>query len=75
MSDDAKRAKNAKNESPFLNTEQAAHYVGLSHRTLEKMRVTGKGPRFRKHGRHVRYHIDALDIWSAASEHASTSDV
>lgn len=37
---------------------------GLSPRTLEKMRSSGHGPCFRKHGRYVRYHIDDLDDWS-----------
>ena len=64
MDDENARAAQAKKGSPFLSTEQAAFYVGLSHRTLEKMRWSGTGPRFRKHGRYVRYHIDDLDGWS-----------
>jgi excisionase family DNA binding protein len=64
MSDDISRAADAKKGSPFLNTAQAAHYVGLSRRTLEKMRTHGGGPRFRRHGRYIRYHIDDLDMWS-----------
>src|SRR3546814_5968196 len=66
MDDEIIRAANAKKGSPFLDTAQAAHYVGLSRRTLEKMRVAGGGPKFRKHGRYVRYHIDDLDDWSSA---------
>jgi len=64
MDDDAARATRAKKGSPFLNTDQAAYYIGLSSRTLEKMRGAGRGPRFRRHGRHVRYHIADLDGWS-----------
>ena len=60
-------------KSPFLNTAQAGAYIGLSGRTLEKMRCNGGGPEFRKHGRYVRYHIDALDDWSAAHAQRSTS--
>jgi hypothetical protein len=60
-------------KSPFLNTRQAGAYIGLSGRTLEKMRCNGGGPEFRKHGRYVRYHIDALDAWSAAHAQQSTS--
>ena len=74
MDDEIIRAAKAKKGSPFLNTAQAAYYVGLSRRTLEKMRVTGAGPRFRKHGRYVRYHIDDLNAWSLGEGHASTSD-
>ncbi len=75
MSEQSKRANNGKTESPFLNTRQAGDYVKLSPRTLEKKRVTGDGPRFRKHGRYVFYHIDALDAWSREREQASTSGV
>lgn len=74
MDDEIIRAANAKKGSPFLDTAQAAHYVSLSRRTLEKMRVAGGGPKFRKHGRYVRYHIDDLDDWSAARARRSTSD-
>ncbi len=74
MDDEIFRAAKAKKGSPFLNTAQAAFYVGLSQRTLEKMRLTGNGPRFRKHGRYVRYHIDDLDAWSLGAQRASTSD-
>ena len=63
----------AKKGSPFLNTAQAAFYIGLSKRTLEKMRVTGGGPKYRKHGRYVRYHIDDLNAWSEGRAKASTS--
>ena len=74
MEDEIVRAANAKKGSPFLNTDQAAHYVSLSRRTLEKMRMAGGGPRFRKHGRYVRYHIDDLEEWSAGRLKTSTSE-
>ena len=72
MDDDNIRAANAKKGSPFLNTDQAAFYVGLSRRTLEKMRTAGGGPHYRKHGRYVRYHIADLEAWSKNSGKAST---
>lgn len=62
------RAANAKRGSPFLTTDQAARYVGLSRRALEKMRRRGGGPRFRRHGRYIRYHIADLDAWSEGRE-------
>jgi len=74
MDDEIDRADKARQGSPFLNTAQAAFYIGLSRRTLEKMRLTGDGPRFRKHGRYVRYHINDLDAWSEAERRSSTSD-
>lgn len=58
------RAARARKGSPFLNTAQAAFYIGLNWRTLEQMRWKGIGPRFRRHGRFIRYHIDDLDQWS-----------
>ncbi|RTM09963.1 MAG: DNA-binding protein [Hyphomicrobiales bacterium] len=74
MDDENERAARAKKGSPFLNTAQAAFYVGLSQRTLEKMRLAGHGPQFRKHGRFVRYHIDELDSWSKGRPPASDSN-
>jgi excisionase family DNA binding protein len=66
MDDDTARAARAKKGSPFLNTDQAAFYIGLASRTLEKMRSAGRGPKYRRHGRHIRYHIADLDDWSEA---------
>lgn len=65
--DDITRAAQARKGSPFLNTAQAAHYIGLSFRTVEQMRWKGSGPAFRRHGRFIRYHIDDLDAWSRSS--------
>ncbi len=58
----------------FLNTKEAAAYLGLKPNTLEKMRVYGGGPEYRKHGRYVRYHIDDLNAWSELRKRSSTSD-
>ncbi|MCC6912750.1 MAG: helix-turn-helix domain-containing protein [Rhodospirillaceae bacterium] len=57
----------------YLTTKQAAEYLGLSPRTLERMRREGGGPVYRKHGRHVLYHIDDLDAWSKARARPSTA--
>ena len=67
-------ADQARKDSPFLTTTQAGTYVGLSRRTLEKMRTTGNGPVYRKHGRYVRYHIADLDAWSTSRQKHSTSE-
>ena len=64
MDDDIARAARAKKGSPFLSTEQAAFYLGLSPRKLQQMRALGTGPLFRRHSRYVRYHIDELESWS-----------
>jgi excisionase family DNA binding protein len=60
--------------SPFLTTKEAARFLKLKPNTLEKMRVYGGGPIYRKHGRHVRYHIDDLNDWSNLRKKDSTDD-
>ena len=67
MEDEIARANRARKGSPFLSTEQAAFYLGLSARKLQALRRDGTGPCFRRHCRYVRYHIDDLDAWSSAS--------
>jgi hypothetical protein len=64
MDDDIMRAARAKKGCPFLSTEEAAFYLGLSARKLQAMRAAGHGPGFRRHSRYVRYHIEDLDRWS-----------
>ena len=66
MDDEIVRAQRAKKGSPFLSTEQAAFYLGLSARKMQAMRRAGTGPAFRRHSRYVRYHIDDLEAWSRA---------
>ena len=61
-------------DKTFLNTKEAAAFLGLKPNTLEKMRVYGGGPEYRKHGRYVRYHIDDLNAWSNLRKRSSTSD-
>ncbi|OKO78350.1 helix-turn-helix protein [Bradyrhizobium macuxiense] len=61
-------------DRPFLNTAEAAAWLRLTKNTLEKMRVQGRGPVYRKHGRYVRYHIEDLVEFSQASKRRSTSD-
>lgn len=67
MDDENDRAARARKGSPFLNTEQAAFYLGLSARKMQAMRRSGTGPAFRRHSRYIRYHIDDLDAWSEES--------
>lgn len=39
----------------FLNTQEAARYLRLSPRTLDKQRIQGSGPRYYKFGARVVY--------------------
>ncbi len=58
----------------FVRTHDAAAFLGLSGRTLEKHRCTGTGPVFRKLGGRVVYAIDDLEAWAAELARNSTSD-
>ncbi len=62
------------NEPRLLTTEEAAAWLGLSPRTLERYRVTGEGPKFRKIGRWVRYTVADLNAWLEGCTRTSTSD-
>ena len=58
----------------YLNTEEAAELLKLSPRTLEKQRVTGEGPRFRKFGSRVLYAAADLQSWADARTFSNTSE-
>ena len=58
----------------FCDTSQAAEHLNVSASTMEKWRMTGAGPAFRKHGRRVLYLRADLDGWSAAQERHSTGE-
>lgn len=58
----------------MLNTEDAARQTGLAVSTLEKLRLTGNGPRFVKLGRAVRYRPEDIESWIASRIVSSTSE-
>ena len=58
----------------FLNNDEAAQFLNLSPRTLEKQRVIGGGPRFRKFGRRVLYAVSDLEVWANSRTFETTSD-
>jgi excisionase family DNA binding protein len=66
---------NAQLTPKYLHTESAASYLGLSKSTLEKSRISGNGPPFRKLGRRVLYAIADLDAWADNCRRNSTSEV
>lgn len=57
----------------LLRTEEAARWLGLSGRTLEKHRCTGTGPSYRKLGGRVVYVASDLQAWVDEGERRSTS--
>lgn len=58
----------------FLRTPEAARFLGLSGRTLEKHRTYGTGPAYRKLGGRVVYAVDDLQAWANRGAVTSTSD-
>ena len=58
----------------YLTTHEAAAYLRLSSRTLERHRVEGTGSRFVKLGRRVVYRRSDLDDWAASQTFRSTSE-
>jgi Helix-turn-helix domain len=58
----------------YLTNDEAAAFLRLSPRTLEKQRVIGGGPRFRKFGRRVMYAAADLEAWADARSFEATCD-
>ncbi len=58
----------------FLHTPEAARFLGLSGRTLEKHPTYGTGPTYRKIGGRVIYALDDLKAWADLGAKQSTSD-
>lgn len=46
--------------------------LGTTERSLSEWRITGRGPKFIRVGRRVRYRPEAVDNWLLSNEHAST---
>ena len=63
---------------PLLTTDEAATRLRLSPRTLERLRVSGEGPRYVKAGpgkrARVFYRQGDLDAWLARFSYGSTSE-
>jgi len=58
----------------YLRTQEAARFLGLSERTLEKHRTYGTGPNYRKLGGRVVYSLNDLQTWADRGLVTSTSD-
>ena len=59
--------------SPLLTQREAAAILAISVRTLERLRVSGGGPRYIKISHSVRYRDADLESWVAAQSRGSTS--
>jgi predicted DNA-binding transcriptional regulator AlpA len=58
----------------YLRTPEAARFLSLSGRTLEKHRAYGTGPAYRKLGGRVVYALEDLKAWADRGAKTSTSD-
>ena len=58
----------------YLRTKEAATFLSLSARTLEKHRTYGTGPAYHKLGGRVVYSVDDLRAWADIGIKHSTSD-
>lgn len=58
----------------LLRTQEAARFLGISIRTLEKHRTYGTGPTYRKIGGRVLYSVHDLECWSEIGTRKSTRD-
>ncbi|WP_398498820.1 helix-turn-helix transcriptional regulator [Variovorax sp.] len=70
----APRQETTAHRPGFLTTDESAAFLRLSPRTLEKLRVLGGGPRFRKLGARVVYALDDLCAWTDERTFSMTSD-
>ena len=71
---EAPTAKAVAPGSKWLRTRQAAAYLNIGYRTLEKLRSTDGGPPCRKIAGTVLYRMDELDRWADSRTRISTSD-
>lgn len=59
----------------YLRTPEAARFLGLSDRTLEKHRVFGTGPMYQKLGGRVVYKMADLTAWAKSGRRKSTTEL
>ncbi|MEH3117250.1 MAG: helix-turn-helix domain-containing protein [Methylorubrum populi] len=58
----------------YLRAPDAARFLGISIRTLEKHRTYGTGPTYRKIGGRVLYSVEDLQAWTAIGARKSASE-
>jgi excisionase family DNA binding protein len=58
----------------LLTQREAAEELRLSERTLERLRVTGEGPKFIRMGRSIRYRFADIEAWIVSQMVSSTSE-
>ena len=61
-------------QGEFLKQKDVARRWGISHRTLERWRVIGHGPKFIKIGAHVAYRLRDVEDYEVKRVRTSTRD-
>jgi excisionase family DNA binding protein len=59
---------------PLLTQDEAAELLKLSVRTIERLRVSGTGPKFLKIRNSVRYRPEDVQSWVTSRLVGSTSE-
>ncbi len=59
----------------FHSEHDAARFLNLSRKTLQRWRLVGEGPSFQKFGKAIRYSTDDLNTFVQSTKRASTSQV
>ena len=67
-------SSNKSSPKRYLTNKEAAEFLNLSPRTLNKQRVYGGGPQFHKFGRRVVYALLDLEAWASARACGATFD-
>ena len=62
------------NGRKYLSTREAAEWLGLSPRTLDRYRVSGEGPAFHRFGSRVRYLAADPEAWASARRLSMSDD-
>ena len=62
------------NGSNYFSTREAAAWLGLSPRTLDRYHVSGDGPAFHRFGSRVRYLAADLEAWASARRLSTPDD-
>lgn len=58
----------------YLTTAQAAKYLCVHRKKLDRMRYEGGGPAYYKFGKSVRYRLEDLEAWARPRRRLSTSE-
>ena len=70
--------QNGQGSEPYITNDEAAAILRLSPRTLENMRIDGRGPRFYKAGRGLRarvlYRRSDIERWLSEQCYSCTAE-